>query len=119
MDRKEREDIYIMMEVTYTYKNPHIWMYMHIHGMSACHMYGYVYFDLTMDIFGGVRPRTGNLSFQASLGSGATQTAKPSANDVRQIIVINNLKKIHHPTDSGTVKEAAEASWKGFKPGRP
>ena len=26
---------------------------------------------------------------------------------------------IHLPTDSGKMKEAAEASWKGFKPGRP
>ena len=26
---------------------------------------------------------------------------------------------IHHPTDCGTMKEAAEASWEGFKPGRP
>ena len=64
-----------MMEVTYTYMDPYIWMYMHTHGMSACHMYVYVYFDPTMDIFGSVRPRTGKPSFQPSLGSGATQNA--------------------------------------------
>ena len=73
-----------------------------------------------MDINGGVRPRTGKPSFQPSLGSGATQKRQiQPANDVRQYIVIYNLIMIHHPTDCGTMKEAAEASWKGFKPGRP
>ena len=53
---------------------------MHTHGMCACHMYGYVYiFDLTMDIYGGVRPGTGDSLLQPSLGSGATQeTANPA-----------------------------------------
>ena len=53
---------------------------MHIHEMSACHMYGYVYiFDLTMDIIGGVRPGTGDSILQPSLGSGATH-ANPTRN---------------------------------------
>ena len=73
-----------------------------------------------MDISGGVRPRTGKPSFQPSLGSGATQKRQiQPANDVRQYIVIYNLIMIHLPTDSGKMKEAAEASWEGFKPGRP
>ena len=89
-----------------------------------------------MDNIGGVRPRTGKPSFQPSLGSGATQNGKssPPTMFVNTSLYISlwssnaeacrnpqdrNLMMNHHPTDSGTMNEAAGASWEGFKPGRP